>query len=153
MPLPRILSIGALLICPVAFAQETSSSARWISDPANGCRVWSDAPARNETVRWNGPCPNGYAQGRGVLQWYIDGSPARRDEGEFRDGKLSGAGSRIEPDGGRYEGLWRGSRAHGEGRYVAPNGNVFEGFWHNGCLDQGTRRIWVGAAPAECSRK
>ena len=151
MPSLRILSLGVLLVSTSAVAQEHQPAARWISDPANGCRVWSPAPAPNESVRWNGACAGGYAQGRGVLQWYLDGRPARRDEGEFHDGKLTGAGSRVEPDGGRYEGFWRGGRAHGAGRYVTPDGNVFEGFWRNGCPEQERGPVRVGALSAECT--
>jgi len=150
MPFLRILSLGVLFASTSSYGQEHQPAARWISDPTNGCRVWSPAPSPNETIAWNGGCLGGYAQGRGVLQWYVDGRPARRDEGEFRDGKLTGAGLRVEPDGGRYEGFWRGGRAHGAGRYVAPDGNVFEGFWRNGCPDQGANARQVGASPGEC---
>ena len=124
--------------------------ARWIADPQTGCRVWSAGSAGNAAIQWNGPCPNGFAQGRGTLQWFVNGRPAWRDEGEFRDGKLAGAGIRTESDGTRYEGFWRGSKAHGAGRYISPDGNILEGFWRDGCLRHGEQRMQVGVAPTEC---
>jgi hypothetical protein len=142
LPLSQVLAQQQLQMPPL--------QARWIADLQSGCRVWSANSAGNETIEWTGACAGGFAQGRGTLQWFIDGRPAWRDEGEFRDGKLAGAGTRIEPDGARYEGFWRGSQAHGAGRYVTPDGNVFEGFWRNGCPRHGERHMQVGAESTEC---
>jgi hypothetical protein len=143
--LPLLL---AMLAAPVA-AQEWRI--QWARDPETNCRVWSPEQVVNFQVRWLGPCPNGYATGRGVAIWYADGRELRRDEGDFRDGKLAGFGVRVERDGSRYEGTWRASRAHGEGRLVAPDGNIFEGFWNNGCLNNGSRPAGVGIAPIDCN--
>jgi hypothetical protein len=152
----KFLRVLILVLLPLSQAaaqqqlQMPERPARWIADPHSGCRVWVASPAGNETIEWTGACAYGFAQGRGTLQWFVDGRPAWRDEGEFRDGKLGGAGIRIEPDGTRYEGFWRGSQAHGAGRYVTPAGDIFEGFWRNGCLRHGERHMQVGAAPTEC---
>jgi hypothetical protein len=152
-----LLAVLAGLSAPLHAQQQLQmapppSEARWVSDPTTGCRVWSANPMENEGAQWFGPCPNGYAQGRGVLQWLVDGKPVRRDEGDFRDGKLTGPGTRTEADGARYEGFWRASRAHGAGRYVTPDGNVFEGFWRNGCVRPEGQHTPVGMVPPECFR-
>jgi hypothetical protein len=132
----RLLLIAALLFCGPAFAQQMG----WVVDSESGCRAWglkraSHLPAGDISVRWSGDCRHGYVNGRGTLQWFVNGRPAGRDEGEFRDGKLYGFGVRMTQDGARYEGDWRLGQAHGNGRYVAPNGNVLEGFWVNGCYE------------------
>jgi hypothetical protein len=143
-----------LLPSPPAMAEQqlqmAPPAARWIADARSGCRVWSASPAANETIQWTGACSQGFAQGRGTLQWFIDGRPAWRDEGDFRDGKLAGAGTRTEPDGTRYEGFWRGSQPHGAGRYLTPNGDILEGFWRNGCLRHGERLMQIGTTPTDC---
>jgi hypothetical protein len=36
----------------------------WIADASAGCQVWNPHPQPNETIRWSGACPNGFAHGR-----------------------------------------------------------------------------------------
>lgn len=143
----------ALLIL-VALGSSSRAEERriqWLADPYSQCRVWSPEAESNVEVRWLGPCPKGYATGRGVAVWYQNGKQLRRDEGDFRDGKLAGFGVRLESDGSRYEGSWRQSRAHGEGKLTTSDGNVFEGFFNNGCFKDGTSPAGIGVAAVDCA--
>ena len=142
-----IVALAGIFTAP-ALAQ--TPTAGWVTDTQTGCQVWNADPHDANSASWSGLCPLGYAEGVGVVKWYANGKLVRRDEGEFREGKLAGPGSRLDRDGAQFQGFWRNSRAHGEGRYIAPDGKIIEGTWKNGCLSQGTRQVRIGASPAEC---
>src|ERR1019366_7901448 len=59
----------------------------WIADAQSGCRIWNPRPEPYDGVTWPGACQNALAQGRGVEQWFKNGQPSNRYEGEFLDGK------------------------------------------------------------------
>ncbi len=88
----------------------------WIADARTDCRVWNRNPEPNPktTINWSGACANGLAQGHGVLQWFVDGKPDQRYEGEYRDGTFNGHGVYSYADGGRYEGAYLDGKAHGQ---------------------------------------
>ena len=126
----------------------------WIADARTGCRIWTAAP-EGTTPSWSGPCPNGIAHGRGVLQWYRNGQPislryegervagkasghgiqtfesGARYEGEFRDGLRNGRGSYVQQNGDRYDGEWLGNKYHGRGTFTWANGRRYEGEWRD----------------------
>ena len=72
----------------------------------------------------------------GTLQWYLNGEPKSRYEGEFRDGKTHGKGTYIWASGARYEGDWRDGKKHGKGTYVFANGTRVVGDWRDGKLEK-----------------
>lgn len=135
----------------LAFAQ-----GQWIADSRTGCKVFSIANSQpNETITWSGPCVNGFANGRGVLQWFTDGKPSLRVEGSFVNGKQHGRsvitaarGIKFEGNfvhgkrhgrgiftminGDRYERNYINGNAHGSDVYTWANGDRFEGNWANG---------------------
>ncbi len=170
------LSLLVLLLFAALPAAAQAPQEGWIADARTGCRVWNPRPLPNETITWTGLCVGGLAQGRGVVQWFKDGKPGGRNEGEYRDGKRAGRGvysaadgSSYEgefrdgkesgrgvitwPSGKRYEGQLNDNKANGHGKYVSDNGTVYEGTWSNGCFRQGNRRAWVGATAEECGFK
>jgi len=49
----------------------------------------------------SGRCQNGLAQGPGVVQWLEGSKPSGRDEGEWRDGKMTGRGVSTWANGNR----------------------------------------------------
>ena len=118
---------------------------------ADDCQVGKLLPAPvDQSVHWNGPCKDGYAEGTGVLEWTTkDGAP-RRIEGKFVHGAVSGeaklkAGDKFTyigsltngvPDGEgylrfanelRYEGGLKMMRREGKGVQIYPNGDVYQG--------------------------
>jgi hypothetical protein len=69
------------------------------------------------------------AQGLGVEQWFKNGQPSNRIEGDFHDGKLSrGRGVVIFPNGDRYEGQLSddGKSMKGHGVMTCSNGERLE---------------------------
>lgn len=68
----------------------------WIADK-NGCKVWNQSPGPGESITWSGPCKDGYAEGSGAVQWFTDGKPGVKYQGELVDGKYHGKGTLIYP--------------------------------------------------------
>jgi hypothetical protein len=83
---------GAMAVaCCVALAHPTSAG-DWITDGKTGCRVWNPYPTAKESLSWSGPCRDGYAEGKGVVQWFKEGLPYERDEGTWQEGREVGRG-------------------------------------------------------------
>lgn len=144
--LPLALALAALPATAPAFAQAPPPEG-WIQDAKTGCRIRNPAPQPRESVTWSGTCPNGIAEGSGVLQWFDDDRPTDRYEGEMRDGWENGRGiatSTVIAD--RYEGEWRDGWRHGRGIYDFASGDRYEGDWFEGLrTGQGTM-VWADGA-------
>ena len=127
----------------------------------NGCKVYNPAPQENETISWSGDCLDGFAQGEGVLEWYINGQLMERYDGQMEEGWAEGNGiltseqgmryeggwkksvqdgygTAASTDGSKYEGEWLDGKPHGRGTYTTPGGDVLSGQWENGELIQGS---------------
>jgi len=114
-----------------ASAAPSDDDVAWIADK-RGCKVANTFPRAGETITWSGACKNGYANGEGVLQWYLDGRKDDRYEGNLDMGWAEGKGTLSKAEGGKYEGDWKHSVQEGSGRYEAPDGSWYEGGWKSG---------------------
>jgi hypothetical protein len=141
--------VATILLLPPMRAVAQSIAQDWISDPQTGCRVVNPNPQPNESITWSGGCQNGFAQGLGVLQWFENGQPAERYNGELRGGQMNGHGILNTGNGGRYEGEFRDGKANGLGTWTEAGGS-FSGIWTNGCFKDGNRRAYVGTDPSLC---
>jgi len=56
----------------------------------NGCKVWNSNPLGNETGTWSGKCVNGYIDGFGTFQWYLNGKKGQKTIGSYKNGYLQG---------------------------------------------------------------
>jgi hypothetical protein len=147
-PLALILFAFALFACPLA--AETPQPG-WIADARTDCRVWNRNPEPDPktTISWSGACANGLAQGRGVLQWFVDGKPDQRYEGAFRDGKENGRGVLTYTDGSRYVGEYRDGKFNGRGTYTYADGGRYEGEYRDGKADGQGVYSWANGARYE----
>jgi MORN repeat len=104
-----ILAVVAILgFATSAIAQnQPSKPPGWIADSKTGCKVWNPSPQAHETIRWSGGCQNGYAQGKGTLEWFENGKSGDRYVGEYQAGKRNGHGVVTMSNGTRIEGDWR----------------------------------------------
>lgn len=162
----RAALASAFILCAPAIAL----AGDWIADAKTGCKVWNPHPSVGETVRWSGPCKEGFADGKGILDWLRGDSQYERDEGLWHAGRQTGEGTQTWP-GGQYKGQFasslpegRGTLTLGEKRYEGgftqgnPDGNgtltepagTFSGTWHGGCFNDGTRRAAFGVALQAC---
>ena len=84
----------------------------WIKD-ANGVYLWNPQPHDGETVTWSGGFVQDgdyrYADGDGIVTWYLNGELEQADEGAFRHGQR-----------------------HGHFTHKFPNGRVSHSDWDNG---------------------
>lgn len=125
--IPIFLVALLLLVFPIA-----SFAGEWISDKDTGCQVWNPGPVPGEGIKWSGACLNGTAVGKGILQWFKDGSPTDRYEGEYRDGQMNGKGTFTGANGNRYEGDFVDGKQTGKGTQTWANGDRYEGDWLDG---------------------
>jgi hypothetical protein len=131
----RLLIIElALLALTSAAVQAAEPEVGWIAD-AKGCKIANPNPKPNETVKWSGGCKNGYAEGKGVLEYAVDGKPGARYEGQLKRGRFDGRGVLRTPDGAVYDGDWLDGAQEGYGEYTAPDKTTFKGGWTAGKPD------------------
>ncbi|NDH62993.1 MAG: hypothetical protein EBY18_15390 [Alphaproteobacteria bacterium] len=140
--------IGMVVFASPASAQY--SPPQWTADARTGCRVWNSSPEPGDSISWTGGCRNSLAQGQGVLQWFMDGKPGSRFEGEYRDGLLNGRGVYVFANGSRYDGEWRNGLPSGPGRLKRADGTVVSGNWTNGCLRQRDQMATFLATRKDC---
>lgn len=117
----------ATLCVAAARAQDYKPQPGWAIDPRSGCKVWDEFLEPGEIVRWSGECPKGVAEGRGTVEWVLQGQDEERYEGEMRGGKMNGSGTLSFPNGMRYEGQFKDNDFHGTGKLTYGNGDVYEG--------------------------
>jgi hypothetical protein len=106
----------ALLAVAGAVAAQTNerpdlsgNDPHWIEDRLAHCWAANPNPEGGETIAWSGTCENGTLSGPGTLTWSKDGRITGRDEGTFRDGRLTGHGRISSSDGTTYEGEFPGT--------------------------------------------
>lgn len=84
-----------------------------------------------ETVQWNGPCVNGYAEGVGSLIRLVDGKQVGSFQGRMSEG-LMAEGYEKKPDGSQYEGQYKQGLPDGRGEWVGKDYDNYAGEWRNG---------------------
>ena len=99
---------------------------------SSGCKIYNPQPKENETVEWSGKCVNGYADGSGKLEWFINMELIEVYEGAMSEGWASGEGTLISKDGYRYTGSWKKSTQSGFGIAETLDGYRYKGNWKNG---------------------
>ena len=90
-----------------------------------GRQVWL---SRIGEIVYEGEFRDGKEHGRGT-KTYSNGS---RYEGDWRNGKKHGYGTETWASGSRYEGEFRDGKEHGRGTINYANGNRYEGEWRDG---------------------
>lgn len=123
------LATATFLVAAFAHAQDADTPT--IADKS-GCKVYNPMPQENESIKWSGKCVNGYADGPGTLDWYINGQLEERYEGDLSSGWADGEGTYVSKRGMRYKGQWKKSMQHGKGTVQNPDGSVYEGDWKEG---------------------
>ena len=152
------------------FAPSAALAGDWIADGKYGLQGLEPAAIRREAARWSGPCKDGFADGKGVLDWLKGDSQYERDEGVWHAGRQTGEGAQTWP-GGQYKGQFADSLPHGKGVLISgearydgaflngkPNGKgvltnasgTFDGIWSEGCFNDGKRRASFGVSVQSC---
>lgn len=137
-----VIAVALALMSGETLAQALQPG--WIADARSGCRAWNSTPQANEEISWDGPCQNGLGNGRGQLQWIINGQITLSFEGELRDGRMNGYGVLTRADGTKYIGELHDGVAEGGGVLVKPDGVTASGIWIDGCISDGQQVASVG---------
>ncbi len=127
--LATVIFAAMLFVGVSAYAQD--SEVPTIADK-NGCKVYNPMPQEEESIRWDGRCKDGFADGTGILDWYVGDQLEERYEGELKQGWADGQGTYISRRGVRYEGSWKNSMQEGKGTVQNPDGSVYRGEWKEG---------------------
>ena len=123
---PKYVATALCLFMLNAFADTVS----WIED-ANGCKIANVYPQEGETVTWTGSCINHFAEGKGVVTWYLNGEVADVFDGQLVQGWAQGLG-RLTKKNGVYIGEWKNSLQDGNGMQHMYNGTWYQGQWKQG---------------------
>jgi radial spoke head protein 1 len=59
-------------------------------------------------------------------------TPTVKYEGQYVEGKKSGIGKLLLPNGEKYHGMWANDKFHGEGTYYYSSGDIYSGNWNRG---------------------
>ena len=138
-----------LSICITTFAQTLKDE--WIVCNNQGCKVLDPYYSDGVTMKWEGSCVNGKANGYGKLTKYKNGEYESTYEGEYKngiregkgkfthdgticvgvfvDGQMTGYGTKIFDNGSKFEGELINYRQHGKGVRMYADGAKFEGFF------------------------
>ena len=119
---PSTLLILGVLACAPALAQEAPV---WIG--AAGCRLAAVKPTPAQPPSWNGGCKDGYAEGKGVLEWVDAKDKHYKLEAEFVAGRVRGEGTLYAPYGEVYTGTLTDGVPDGHGYFREQDGSQFEG--------------------------
>lgn len=117
-----------LLVCGAAHGAEHTIG------PAT-CLLINANPIPKETVKWDGPCKDGYAEGEGNLEWFVNGIFNGFYKGALVRGVRHGYGYNKRPDGVQYEGHFVGGAYEGRGILLAGFGDRYEGEFKGGLFD------------------
>ncbi|MGE4397943.1 MAG: MORN repeat-containing protein [Campylobacterales bacterium] len=101
----------------------------WIADK-NGCKAWNQNPVANEYITWSGKCENGYIEGKGALQFYVDDKKGSTSEGSFSKGKRHGFVVVTYSDSEKFEGNFVDDIRSGKGAYTSKN-MAYRGMYAN----------------------
>ena len=98
---------------------------------AAGCRIAALEPAPAGAVAWNGACKDGYAEGKGRLEWNA-GKGTHTIEGTLVRGEVSGE-AKLTTKAAVYIGTLRQGIPHGQGYFEYAN----QGGWYEGAIVDG----------------
>jgi S1-C subfamily serine protease/antitoxin component YwqK of YwqJK toxin-antitoxin module len=140
-----------LLVTMITTVYGQTLKNEWVVCNNEGCKLLDPYYSEGVTMKWEGSCINGKADGYGKLTKYKDGEYESTYEGEFKNGiregkgkfshkdgtvregdfiagQMTGKGTNIGKDGQKYTGDFLNYRQHGYGVVEFPNGSKFEGF-------------------------
>lgn len=117
-----------------SFCQTTTG--QFVTATNTSCKVWSEVYSPEESATWSGSCKDGYADGKGVLNWYAGNKLIATYTGYLTKGNPNGKG-RYTVDGyGVMEGVFSQGLLNGKGAiYLANGGKMIGNFSHGEFLN------------------
>jgi S1-C subfamily serine protease/antitoxin component YwqK of YwqJK toxin-antitoxin module len=99
----------------------------WVVCNTQGCKLLDPYYSDGVTMKWEGSCLNGKADGFGKLTKYKDGQYESTYEGEFLNGIREGKGKFSHKSETILECNFKNGQAIGYGKYDLGNGNYYNG--------------------------
>ena len=99
----------------------------WVVCNTQGCKLLDPYYSDGVTMKWEGSCVNGKADGFGKLTKYKDGQYESTYEGEFLNGIREGKGKFSHKSETILECNFKNGQAIGYGKYDLGNGNYYNG--------------------------
>lgn len=99
----------------------------WVVCNSQGCKLLDPYYSDGVTMKWEGSCVNGKANGYGKLTKYKDGEYESSYEGEYVNGIREGKGRFSHVSGSTLECSFKNGQAVGYGKYDLGEGNYYEG--------------------------
>ncbi len=133
MKIPCVLAslfFASTLTFHTAHAAEGDKPASYIGE--KDCLVLNPSPKDDERIAWSGGCKNGFADGTGVLQFYLKDQLTSRYEGALGAGKREGKGIFTTPSGVKHVGTYVNNELTGEVDITSAKGDHYHGGWKNG---------------------
>ena len=118
---------GFLILLGVLVPASGSAVEKLVFDPRSGCLIRDPDPGARRDFRWTGPCRDGFAHGRGVLEWTVDGRLGGWLEGGFVNGRPEGEARVKWQDGRTFTGTYRQGLASGYGTLGFADGHRYVG--------------------------
>jgi hypothetical protein len=136
--------LSVIVCASIGVYAATVDETQWPRDE-HGCRVYNPTahPKAGETIRWDGSCAKGYAEGSGRVEWFdVSGKSDGWAQGNFEHGYLQGFGEAQWPNGTHYSGEFRYGRQNGRGKVVMADGSHFEGLYRDGYREGLGTTVW-----------
>ena len=103
----------------------------WVICNTDGCKVLDPYFSNGVTMKWEGACVDGKANGFGKLTKYNNGQVESIYDGEFKNGSRDGEGKIIFKDKGVSVGTFKGGQLIGMGTWISDEGHKYQGEFVN----------------------
>lgn len=100
---------------------------KWVVCNSQNCKILDPYFSEGSSMKWEGSCINGKANGYGKLTKYKDGKYESTYEGEYKNGIREGEGKFSHINGSVLECTFKNGQAIGYGKYDLGEGNYYEG--------------------------
>lgn len=106
-----IAALISALSSGIASADTPAPTDQYIGKPE--CRIVNPRPVADESITWSGPCKDGFADGNGILLWYVNGKEDFRYEGGMQRGRKHGPSAQQDANGTITWGNYVEGKRHG----------------------------------------
>jgi hypothetical protein len=117
--------IGLLISFCAQAQDQTLSPGYVVVDGRADCKVFTNF-TKDKTIKWNGQCVNGFADGLGASEHFVLGKLILTADGNYSQGKML-LGTLIGTNGYKYVGEFKDVKFHGQGTMTAANGDKYVG--------------------------
>jgi len=109
-----------------------SQTGKFVAELNHGCLVWIEQYVSSDSIKWDGSCKDGYANGKGILEWYEAKTHTATYNGQMLKGKMTGRGKLVIDNFATFEGKFLNGELNGKGAAYFSNGGKTIGNFDHG---------------------